>query len=289
MPDYHDIFWKLLFQRIDCVIEFFRFLLKEKSKILELENINIVQDIYYRKKKLLYDILYEVPIRNSNEKLYFLLEHKSRRANDFQIQMMKYKQIIHKWQKKEFGKMYSIIPILFYQGLDKWDPESELEEVKNLTNPILSGTKEEFLLFDLRKIDPLIDFENPELKAGILLLKIIRDNWEDFVNGWQKIRDILNSMEESKKIDLEEDMLDYIFRSRSESRDLIEEVIMGKQKTMTLYERALEEGREEGELKGEFKNKLETARKMKILGLSLEIIIKSVGLSEDELRENGII
>ena len=285
MPDYHDIFWKLLFQRIDCVIEFFRFLLKEKSKILELENINIVQDIYYRKKKLLYDILYEVPIRNSNEKLYFLLEHKSRRANDFQIQMMKYKQIIHKWQKKEFGKMYSIIPILFYQGLDKWDPESELEEVKNLTNPILSGTKEEFLLFDLRKIDPLIDFENPELKAGILLLKIIRDNWEDFVNGWQKIRDILNSMEESKKIDLEEDMLDYIFRSRSESRDLIEEVIMGKQKTMTLYERALEEGREEGQLK----NKLETARKLVYKGFSVSEIQDITGLSEEELRENGII
>ena len=109
------------------------------------------------------------------------------------------------------------------------------------------------------------------------------------MNGWQKIRELLNSMEESKKIDFEEDMLDYIFRSRSESRDLIEEVIMGKQKTMTLYERALEEGREEGELKGEFKNKLETARKMKILGLSIEIIIKSVGLSEEELQENGII
>jgi len=289
MPDYHDIFWKLLFQRIDCAIEFFRFLLKEKSNFLDLENLIFIKEINYRKKQLLYDILYENPIRNSNEKLYFLLEHKSRRANDFQIQMMKYKQIIHKWQKKEFGKMYSIIPILFYQGLDNWDLENELEEVKNLTNPILSGTKEEFLLFDLRKIDPLIDFLNPELKAGILLLKIIRDNWEDFVNGWQKIRELLNSMEESKSIDLEEDMLDYIFRSRSESRDLIEEVIMGKQKTMTLYERALEEGREEGELKGEFKNKLETARKMKILGLSLEIIIKSVGLSEDELRENGII
>ena len=289
MPDYHDIFWKLLFQRIDCAIEFFKFLLKEKSNFLDLENLIFIKEINYRKKQLLYDILYENPIRNSNEKLYFLLEHKSRRANDFQIQMMKYKQIIHKWQKKEFGKMYSIIPILFYQGLDNWDLENELEEVKNLTNPILSGTKEEFLLFDLRKIDPLIDFVNPELKAGILLLKIIRDNWEDFVNGWQKIRELLNSMEESKKIDLEEDMLDYIFRSRLESRDLVEEVIMGKQKTMTLYERALEEGREEGELKGEFKNKLETARKMKILGLSLEIIIKSVGLSEDELRENGII
>ncbi len=72
MPDYHDIFWKLLFLRIDCVIDFFRFLLKEKSKLLELENLIFIQEINYRKKKLLYDILYEAPIRNYNEKLYFL-------------------------------------------------------------------------------------------------------------------------------------------------------------------------------------------------------------------------
>ena len=284
MPDYHDIFWKLLFQRIDCAIEFFRFLLKEKSNFLDLENLILIKEINYRKKQLLYDILYQIPIRNSDKKLYFLLEHKSRRAIDFQIQMMKYKQIIHKWQKKEFGKMYSIIPILFYQGLDKWDPESELEEVKNLTNPILSGTKEEFLLFDLRKIDPLIDFENPELKAGILLLKIIRDNWEDFVNGWRKIREILNSMEESKRIDLEEDMLDYIFRSRLEENTILEEAIMGK-KVLTAYERALEEG----EIKGEFKNKLGTARKMLYKGFSVSEIQDITGLSEEELRENGII
>ena len=173
MPDYHDIFWKLLFQRIDCAIEFFLFLLKEKSKLLELENIGIIQDIYYRKKKLLYDILYEIPIRNSNEKLYFLLEHKSRRANDFIIQMMKYKLIIHKWQKKEFGRMYSIIPILFYQGLENWDPEDDLNEMRNLNNPILSGQREEFLIFNLQRIDPERDFVSPELKAGLLLLKII--------------------------------------------------------------------------------------------------------------------
>jgi predicted transposase/invertase (TIGR01784 family) len=200
MPDYHDIFWKLLFQRIDCVIEFFRFLLKEKSKLLELENIGIIQDIYYRKKKLLYDILYEIPIRNSREKLFFLLEHKSRKAIDFQIQMIKYKHAIHKWQKKEFGKMSSIIPVLFYQGLDNWDPLSELDEIKNLTNPILTGNREEFLVFDLQKIDPVRDFESLELRAGLLLLKIIRDPWEEFIEGWAIIRDILNSMEESKKV-----------------------------------------------------------------------------------------
>ena len=121
------------------------------------------------------------------------------------------------------------------------------------------------------------NFVTPELRAGLFLLKIIRDPWEEFIEGWSKVREILNSMEEAKKIDLEEEILDYIFRSRSESRDLVEEIIMGKQKTLTLYERALEEG------------KIETALNMKNLGLSIEVIQKSVGLSEEELKENWIL
>ena len=288
MPDYHDVFWRLLFQRIDCIIEFFRFLLKEKSDILELDNLVFIQEIYYRKKKLLYDILYEIPIRNSNEKLYFLLEHKSRRANDFELQIMKYKSAIYKWQKKEFGKLSSIIPILFYQGLDNWDPLQELEQVKNLKNQILSVIKEEILIFDLRMIDPMRDFENPELKAGILLLKIIRDPWDDFIIGWNKIRAILNSMEESKRIDLEEDMLDYIFRSRTEDIDFLEEAVMGR-KVLTAYERALEEGIEKGREEGELKKALETARRMSDERFNPEQIIRITGLSEDQLKEIGIL
>ena len=87
MPDYHDIFWKLILLRINCAIEFFRFLLKEKVEFLDLENLVSIKEIYFRKKKLLYDILYEIPVWNSIEKLYFLLEHKSRRANDFELQI----------------------------------------------------------------------------------------------------------------------------------------------------------------------------------------------------------
>jgi predicted transposase/invertase (TIGR01784 family) len=289
MPDYHDIFWKLILLRIDCAIEFFQFVLKEKAELLDLDNIVSIQEIYYRKKKLLYDILYEIPIRNSSENFYFLLEHKSRRANDFELQIMKYKHVLHKWQKKEFGKLSLIIPILFYQGLDNWDPENELEEVRKIKNPFFSEPKEDILIFDLGKIDPMDVFTSSEMRAGMLLLKIIRDPWDEFILGWNKIREILNSMEISKRIDLEEEMLDYIFRSRLESRELVEEVIMGKQKTMTLYERALEEGREEGELKGKLEGKLETARKMLVKGFSASEILEITGLTEDQLKENGIV
>ncbi len=221
---------------------------------------------------------------------------KSRKANDFDIQILKYKKIIHKWQKKEFGKLTSIIPILFYQGLDNWDPEREIEEERKLSNPILSENRQEILIFDLGKKEPLDVFKSPEMRAGMLLLKIIRDPWDEFIEGWNRIWEILNSMEISKRIDLEEEMLDYIFRSRTEDNTFLEEAIMGR-KVLTAYERALEDGiekgREEGELKGKLEGKLETkietARKMIEEGFNLEQIIRITGLSEVKLKENGIV
>ena len=59
---------------------------------------------------------------------------------------------------------------------------------------------------------------------------------------------------------------------------------MGR-KVLTAYERALEEGREEGELK----TKLDTARKMREFGDTIEKIILITGLSIDQLRENAIL
>jgi SOS response regulatory protein OraA/RecX len=75
-------------------------------------------------------------------------------------------------------------------------------------------------------------------------------------------------------------MLDYIFRSRTEENDFLEEAIKGK-KVLTAYERALEEG--------ELKKAIETARKMLEKGFSSLEIQDISGLSEDELRENGVL
>ena len=59
------------------------------------------------------------------------------------------------------------------------------------------------------------------------------------------------------------------------------------------YREGKMEGIAEGEIKGELKGKLEkaieTARKMRAEGLNFEQIIRISGLSEDELKENGIL
>jgi len=50
-----------------------------------------------------------------------------------------------------------------------------------------------------------------------------------------------------------------------------------------------EKARKEGELKGELKSKLETARKMMEFGDTLEKIILITGLSEAQLKKNGLL
>ena len=49
------------------------------------------------------------------------------------------------------------------------------------------------------------------------------------------------------------------------------------------------EGKQEGRFEGEIETKLQTARKMREYGDSLDKIILITGLSESQLRENGIV
>ena len=50
-----------------------------------------------------------------------------------------------------------------------------------------------------------------------------------------------------------------------------------------------QEGKLEGRLEGEFETKLQTARKMRQEGFHEDQIIRITGLSESQLRENGIV
>ena len=125
-----------------------------------------------------------------------------------------------------------------------------------------------------------MEFHNLELRAGLSLLKNIRKPWKEFKVDWKAILEVLSELEEIKKIDLIENMQDYIFKSRKEDHKKLEEAIMGK-RVLTAYERAFEDG--------DMNTKLETARRMKDEGFNLGQILKITGLSENQLRENGIL
>ncbi len=288
MPEFHDVFWRSLFANLDHLLNFFTFLFGERVKLLNFEQAIVRREIYISKKrKILFDLFLEVPLKNYTEKIYFLLEHKSRKDPYFLNQINKYRYAIHRWQKMEFKRTYPVVPILFSQGLDRWDLDFTMDELRNPQNEFLGFDIPQVVIFDLQKIDPLLEFHNLEFTAGLSLLRNIRKPWEEFLEDWRKIQEILSELEEVKKVDLIENMQDYIFKSRKEDHKQLEEAIVGK-RVLTAYERTLEEGIGIGKLEGEMNTKLETARRMKELGLSLQVIEKSVGLSEDQLRENGI-
>ncbi len=97
----------------------------------------------------------------------------------------------------------------------------------------------------------------------------------------------------TKKPDLKHafDVLDLYASDPDKRRELEECLRADKNYAYELaakFEQGLEQGLEQGMEKGIMKTKLENALRMKELGLSKELIEKSVGLSYDELKQNGI-
>ena len=58
---------------------------------------------------------------------------------------------------------------------------------------------------------------------------------------------------------------------------------------MNVLDEIREEGKSEGKLEGKLENKIETARNMRVEGDSLDKILRITGLSEAQLRDNGIL
>ena len=93
----------------------------------------------------------------------------------------------------------------------------------------------------------------------------------------------------TKKPDLKNafDVLDLYASDPDKRRELEERLRADKNYAYELAAK-FEQGMEKGLEKGELKNAIETARKMQELGLSIEIIEKSVGLSSKKLKDLGI-
>ena len=85
--------------------------------------------------------------------------------------------------------------------------------------------------------------------------------------------------------------MQYLFRAREDAEEYTSKNVFKEMEKeyMNLLERLEEKGRLEGLQEGEFRTKLETARKMREFGDSLEKIIIITGLSESQLKENGIM
>lgn len=159
-------------------------------------------------------------------------------------------------------------------------------------------------LFELKSKGEPFQTSNHALRLYMRLIQIIRDIPEEFKI---KLRDIYISLREekdfAKRIEILRNLLEYLNRARTDAEIYSEkEIIHGIEgEYMNVLDKIREEGKLEGKLEGrlegklegklegEFQKALETAQKMQKEGESLQKIIQYSGLSEDQLRKNGIL
>ncbi|RME91506.1 MAG: transposase, partial [Candidatus Hydrogenedentota bacterium] len=75
-----------------------------------------------------------------------------------------------------------------------------------------------------------------------------------------------------------------------EVEEVVKQIAKGKEDVaMTTAERLVQQGLEQGLQQGEYKKAIETARRMKERGYPIEDILSLTGLTERDLKENGIL
>jgi predicted transposase/invertase (TIGR01784 family) len=151
-------------------------------------------------------------------------------------------------------------------------------------------------LLELKKDGNRFQTKNLALRLYMKMIQIIRDDPESFLTNLKDIfYSISQEKDEAKRIYIIKNLLEYLFRARKDAENYTEKEIIKNIEGdyMNLLERIREEGKLEGEQKGKLEgkqeNKLETARKMLEEGFTLTQISKITGLTEVQIRENGVL
>ena len=267
----------------------------ELKNLMDLEKLELVRDSFIgnNQNESRTDLLYKVPLKTgSSAYIYLLFEHKSYYDPQVYTQLLKYLSKIYSWQMQKKEDLKVVIPFVFYHGEKGWDlGESFLDSFNKDSIP------EEFLKFfpnfsiqllELTSKGKAFETKNLALKLYMRMIQIIRDDPELFLIHLKEIyRALRDEKDEAKRIYILKNLLEYLFRARKDAEKFSEKEIT--QEIEGDYMNFMEKAILEGELKGKLDNAIETARKMKEEGFTLEQIIRISGLTEEELRKNGIL
>ncbi|MDI7238055.1 Rpn family recombination-promoting nuclease/putative transposase, partial [Leptospira santarosai] len=125
-----------------------------------------------------------------------------------------------------------------------------------------------------------------------VILGVVQKIWEgdtSFLVHLEKVFSLLGSLKnESKRVEILQKLFLYIFSVRELKPTEISKVLSHSRINRDYEDLAMttaERLRQEGEIKG----KIEIARKMLLDGASLEYILKITGLTEQDLKDCGVI
>ena len=147
------------------------------------------------------------------------------------------------------------------------------------TGKILLTDHLEMHILELEKVGKHLSKLETNLESWAYFFREVHNLTEETL---QELRSINPMIEKA----IEE--LEYLSQDEK-TRQLYEEQLKAEFDYNSGIYAAFRDGKAEGKQEGEFENKLQTAKKMREFGDTLEKIILITGLSESQLRENGIV
>ena len=243
------------------------------------------------------DLIYRCTMGEDEVIIYVLLEFQS--SVDYRMSIRLFFYIAELWrdvikntaksdyEKKEF-KLPAILPVVIYNGKEKWTAVKTLGEQIN---------KKELLR------DYIIDFRYPVIEINDLKKEELYEtqtlvsaffaldqnmNWTEFLTRLIEISQIYKDLGEEKK-----NILKHWLKVAVDTRDYKEiketiEVLFDQEEVLKMtsnLSKVLEKEFEEREIKGEIKAKEEDALNFLKLGVNEEIVAKGTGLSIKRIME----
>ena len=307
MKTAHDAFVRKFASERKTAVDFIRSAIsRDIVTMLELDKMELTMDSFLSKKlrESRTDLLYRVPLKDSNSSIYIyiLFEHKSYYDKKIYSQLLGYLSKIYAKQMKNKEPLSPVIPFVFYHGKKEWD--LGLEFISGFQKVNLPVQLIRFIpnfsiqLLELKSKGKEFESDNLALRLYMRLIQIIRETPEQFEKNLRKIYGSLREEKEiANRVEIFETIVEYIHLARKDAETFTGSEILNEfeENYMNLLERKKQEGRLEGILigeergieKGEFKKALETARKMREKGFSIQEISEITGLSDIQLKENG--
>ncbi|WP_249262237.1 Rpn family recombination-promoting nuclease/putative transposase [Leptospira alexanderi] len=297
MTNPHDRLIRETLQDKEDAISFFKNSLPETViELLDLNGLELTQSSFVSEnlKEEQTDLLFQIPLKSGKKaNVYLLFEHKSYLDEAVFSQLLGYISAIYKSQFRADKKYSVVIPFVFYHGERSWTLGSNFQN-----RFILSKNEEqvfrkyipdfELELFDLSKVD-LNRLESITLKV---ILGVVQKIWEgdtSFLGHLGKIFELLTSLKnESKRVEILQKLFLYIFNVRELKPTEISSVLSHSRFNrdyedliMTTAEKLRKEGKIEG--------KIEDAKNMLLKGASLEFVLSVTKLTEQDLKDHGVI
>ncbi len=262
----HDSFFKKTFSNKDNIRDFLKISLdNELYKELNLNSIDIDSSNYIDDslKEHLSDIVIKTKLNSKDDKtsidsdIYILFEHKSYKDKKVLFQLLKYMYLMWESDTKSNKPLRVILPLIFYNGKNKWDIKrnfSEQFQVKDAIKKYLLDY--EYIFYNTRDFDFNAQ-KNIKIKDNVFLLSSLMLMKSAFNSDIDSIINIFSFWKEKGLINDRENLkffFTYIVATKEVKKEkllkILEENKLGGEEMPTLAREWIEEGKQIGLMEG---------------------------------------